>query len=79
MSINSFGGTCLLALSLTFLNVYAILGIRKPNLLDPPDTVTTRNTRITANLYFEQRIDNFNPTDTRTWQQVCKHFTVSKA
>ncbi|CAG9772228.1 unnamed protein product [Ceutorhynchus assimilis] len=50
-------------------NANAILGIQRPILLDPPESVNTLKTRISANLYFEQKIDHFNPIDTRTYQQ----------
>ncbi|XP_050303623.1 putative serine protease K12H4.7 [Anthonomus grandis grandis] len=45
-----------------------LLSVRK-HIIDPPESVTLRNTRTTSNLYFEQKIDNFNHADTRTWKQ----------
>ncbi|KAL1505364.1 hypothetical protein ABEB36_004948 [Hypothenemus hampei] len=53
-----------------FLNINGSLAliISPPRLLDPP-TNGTIGKRISANLYFEQKIDHFKPTDLRTYNQ----------
>lgn len=63
--------TILLLVSLggTEIRVNALQRFFTPIVLDPPDSLIV-NTRVLADQYFEQKIDNFNPTDTRTYRQV---------
>ncbi|XP_019768322.1 putative serine protease K12H4.7 [Dendroctonus ponderosae] len=61
----------LLAFTLIFKtsHVAAVFGVGTGILFDPPDSANLRTTGISSDLYFEQRIDHFNPTDSRTYQQ----------
>ncbi|XP_066259152.1 putative serine protease K12H4.7 [Euwallacea similis] len=45
-----------------------LIDLTRLRLLDPPET-TSVGVRIIADQYFEQKIDHFNPTDTRVWNQ----------
>lgn len=58
----------ILLITFTGFRVNAFRRFFRPIVLDPPDN--TVNTRVLADQYFEQKIDNFNPTDTRTYLQV---------
>jgi len=63
----------LVTLGGTEFRVNALRRLFTPIVLDPPDSLTV-NTRVLADQYFEQKIDNFNPTDTRTYRQVRKFY-----
>lgn len=45
-------------------------GHRGFRVLDPPEDLTRDTTRIISNLFVEQKIDNFNSSDDRTYSQV---------
>lgn len=57
--------------------VNALRRFFRPILLDPPPDSLTINARVLADQYFEQKIDNFNPTDTRTYRQVRISFFIT--
>lgn len=66
------------------IDVLAVAGLydlsRYYKLIDPPAKIASKSNRIRTDQYIEQKIDNFNPTDTRTYLQVrCWFFLVIKS
>jgi len=49
-----------------------LVGVGKPNL------PASSKSLIIENKWFNQKVDHFNPTDTRTWKQVLIHIIDNK-
>lgn len=73
----------LVVLGLLFVNdvlvVEGFFDLSRYKLIDPPPKLASEYNRIRTDQYIEQKIDNFNPTDTRTYLQVRSSFSLDNS